>query len=484
MTIRPMISTFIATFLMLGSTAQSDDQTRSFTLNNLKQHNIQADYIIVVTTSSLAEVNKLATLRETKNNLRVAVVTIEQIDSTFTTFASKDSALKEFIGYALANWQEPKPQFLLLAGNVNLIPGHKEWYSIPDVFSDSVYVDRWFAEFGDPAPFYRLPHIALGRLPSESDIQLKAIISKILSYESEPVASWTHRAISVADFDTVSGSFFEDYAYMQLRQLQKVLPDTMSVQVRPSSPFHRNTTSFINLINEGGSILIFNGLMSSSLYSRSGYFSVSHVESLKNQSKLPFTIIIGPQRFELGDSGCIATKLLTTESGGAIATLAPSAPIYVFSGGPDFVPQFLDSTFAHQEVTVGMPFLSLQRVSVFQNDRFWTILGDPALNIKRPKVTSVPIFDSRQHTKFVLNQNYPNPFNSSTVFSFDLPEEARVTISIFDALGRRVELINLGLLRTGMHSFRWESHNLASGIYRYQLHAGSQMQTRTLVLIK
>ena len=50
------------------------------------------------------------------------------------------------------------------------------------------------------------------------------------------------------------------------------------------------------------------------------------------------------------------------------------------------------------------------------------------------KENSIPI-------EFSLEQNYPNPFNPTTTIQFTLPEASRVTLKLFDILGR--ELVTL-----------------------------------------
>jgi len=84
-----------------------------------------------------------------------------------------------------------------------------------------------------------------------------------------------------------------------------------------------------------------------------------------------------------------------------------------------------------------------------------------------------------------LKQNYPNPFNSTTRISFSLPHSSRVTLSIFDLLGRRVTtILNNQPLSAGSHQTEWNAESLSSGIYFYRLQAGNTSITRKLTLLK
>ncbi|MCG8374739.1 MAG: DUF1501 domain-containing protein [Balneolales bacterium] len=87
-------------------------------------------------------------------------------------------------------------------------------------------------------------------------------------------------------------------------------------------------------------------------------------------------------------------------------------------------------------------------------------------------------------TSFTLNQNYPNPFNPTTTISFSLSNSAAVAMDVFDVNGRQVtRLINRNLA-AGEHSVVFDAGNLASGIYIYQLRAGTRIETKTMTLIK
>ncbi len=86
--------------------------------------------------------------------------------------------------------------------------------------------------------------------------------------------------------------------------------------------------------------------------------------------------------------------------------------------------------------------------------------------------------------RFSLSQNFPNPFNPATTFVFELPEQSRVHLSIFDLLGREVAIVADSEMAPGRHSRTWDAGGLSGGVYYYHLAAGKFSETRKLVVIK
>ena len=89
-------------------------------------------------------------------------------------------------------------------------------------------------------------------------------------------------------------------------------------------------------------------------------------------------------------------------------------------------------------------------------------------------------------TSFALEQNYPNPFNPSTSIRFSLPTTEKVTLAVFDVMGRRVATLLEGdQLNAGLHTVNFDADDLASGVYTYRLQAGSKFaQSRPMLLVK
>ncbi|WP_456425181.1 SdrD B-like domain-containing protein [Rhodocaloribacter sp.] len=86
--------------------------------------------------------------------------------------------------------------------------------------------------------------------------------------------------------------------------------------------------------------------------------------------------------------------------------------------------------------------------------------------------------------EFALNQNYPNPFNPTTQIRFDLPEASRVTLAVYDVLGRRVMTLANGRYEPGRYSVTFDGQGLSSGMYFYRLITDRQSFTKTMILQK
>ncbi len=85
---------------------------------------------------------------------------------------------------------------------------------------------------------------------------------------------------------------------------------------------------------------------------------------------------------------------------------------------------------------------------------------------------------------YSLSQNYPNPFNPVTRIEYALPADVKVSIKIFDILGREiVQLVN-EVKKAGYHNVEMNGTNMASGIYFYQIKAGDFVSVKKMTLIK
>ena len=85
---------------------------------------------------------------------------------------------------------------------------------------------------------------------------------------------------------------------------------------------------------------------------------------------------------------------------------------------------------------------------------------------------------------YALNQNYPNPFNPNTLISYSLPLASNVKISVYNAIGETVQILENGFKNAGNYSVTFNAATMPSGIYFYRIEAGKFSQVRKMMLLK
>jgi hypothetical protein len=92
--------------------------------------------------------------------------------------------------------------------------------------------------------------------------------------------------------------------------------------------------------------------------------------------------------------------------------------------------------------------------------------------------------------EFRLLANRPNPFNLRTTIRYELPLATGIRLKIYDVAGRRVRVLEEDPYKSaGRHGVVWDGRDdwggpVSSGVYFFQLEAGSFRQTRRMVLLK
>lgn len=105
------------------------------------------------------------------------------------------------------------------------------------------------------------------------------------------------------------------------------------------------------------------------------------------------------------------------------------------------------------------------------------------------KVVGPPLEKSAFSTvnyEYYLYQNYPNPFNPVTKIRYSLKEKVHVNLRIYDLIGREILTLVNEPQEAGVYEveFNASNYNLNSGVYFYQINAGSFSSTKKLILLK
>jgi len=107
-----------------------------------------------------------------------------------------------------------------------------------------------------------------------------------------------------------------------------------------------------------------------------------------------------------------------------------------------------------------------------------------------------PVSSDDNHQKlytFNLEQNYPNPFNPSTKIKFTIPQSVTasetkqshlVMLKVYDVLGNEIATLVNEVKPADSYEVEFSGMKLPSGIYFYQLKAGSFVETKKMILLK
>jgi hypothetical protein len=131
--------------------------------------------------------------------------------------------------------------------------------------------------------------------------------------------------------------------------------------------------------------------------------------------------------------------------------------------------------------------LSVDEAIYLQTIGSETVLDNLALwNIDN---LTLEIINISKTDKFTIIPAYPNPFNPSTTISYSIIEDGRVTIQIYDIIGKLVLTLQDIYQSKGWHSVMWNGTNrrgeqVPAGVYISTIISGSEIKTSKLMLLK
>jgi len=104
-------------------------------------------------------------------------------------------------------------------------------------------------------------------------------------------------------------------------------------------------------------------------------------------------------------------------------------------------------------------------------------------------LASITPNDNVLPTEYSLGNNYPNPFNPITKFTYSLPEDVRVSITVYDIQGRAVKTLVDSEQSAGYKSIQWNATNSAgapvsAGLYFYRIQSSNFSQTKKMIFLK
>lgn len=374
-------------FLALTGAAFDAATVRASAPADLKNPGGGAEYLVIAPAGLLAEAQRLADLRSAQG-LSTMVVDLGDVMDVFADGVYDPRAIRDFLSWAVDSWPTP-PRYVALAGkgtydpknllglSTNLLPAWLVTTEDGIAPADSEYAD--FDGRGVPA-------VAIGRIPAVTAAELRAYIDKVAAYERDPGGSWTGSALLVSDDADLGGDFAatNDRIASALGPglaLSRVDLSSGSVQADRSRLFSalRDGQGLVNYVGHGGLDRI----------TTEGLLLASDVPALGNGSRLPvmtaLTCLISQYAYPSFSS--LGEELVLQPDGGAAALFGPTWLSH--NGDAGELGRFLLPRLA----APGSGRLG-DRVLRGLNDyaaaggdrqtlRLYTLLGDPALAVKR-----------------------------------------------------------------------------------------------------
>jgi len=128
-------------------------------------------------------------------------------------------------------------------------------------------------------------------------------------------------------------------------------------------------------------------------------------------------------------------------------------------------------------------------VAFVQNDLDRVVVQamQDTIKIPTPVVEDTPVSGVPQY--YHLSQNYPNPFNANTEIRYQIPEDGRVILEIFNVLGQEIRTLVDRDQVADEYSAVWDGRDdmggdVSSGLYFCRLKAGDFHKTIKMVLLK
>lgn len=412
----------LALFAAFNSSEAPEPQLEGF-VSNQNLHSLKdVDYVMVAHPDFVSEAQRLATHHQATKNLNVIVVTPQQIYNEFSSGSQDLVAIRDFLRLLWQNASSPskRVKYLLLFGdasydykdrvadNTNRVPIYQTPNShdpIASQCSDDFFgfMDSLEGDWNSIG-INRLD-IGVGRFPVNTLDQAKAMVNKVLVYESkESFGDWRTMLTYIADdvdanWDTEHLDYCEILSEMttganDVFNVDKIYLDGYKQVSLGSGARYPDVNLAINKRMERGSLVVNyighggeNGLASERIV------DIPQVNSWKNINSMPvfFTATCEFSRFDDPALTSAGEFAVLNANGGAVAAYTT---IRIVNSGPNFsiTYQFwLDSVFRFSNVKadkLGDIYIRIKnRAGMSANDRSFALLGDPAIRLPIPKLS-------------------------------------------------------------------------------------------------
>ncbi|MDA0193870.1 MAG: type IX secretion system sortase PorU [Bacteroidetes bacterium] len=314
------------------------------------------DGLIVTHPRFISEARRLANFRSSNDNLKVEVVTTEEIYNEFSSGRQDISAIRDFVKYMYRG--SSNLRYVLLFGDgsydykkraivdTNFVPIYEARNSLHPIFSYSS--DDYFAILDDDEGFWEeseagdhLLDIGVGRLPVKTLKEANIVVDKLIDYaiKESSLGSWRNEVVFVADDgdfnihqrDADNLATFVDQQFPAYNPNKIYLDAFTQVALPNGVETAKGVTDAINeAITQGSLIFNFTGHGNENLWCQEGILNQSIISGWTNRDRMPLFITATCEfgRYDNPDLLSGGELLVLSEKGGAIALLTTSRPVF------------------------------------------------------------------------------------------------------------------------------------------------------------
>lgn len=379
----------------------------------------QQDMLIVSRAAFLQQAEELAQFHRDQENLRVAVVELNQVYNEFSSGTNDITAIRDFtkMFYDRANGNTAQmPKYLLLFGDGTYDNKNLGDYYMPTYESDKSYEtletyvsDDFFGIVDDNEganitnTAAEIADVAVGRIPADDVFKAQTAVDKIkMYYSSASYGDWRNQGTFIADDEDFNihivdaNSFADNYGsaekksnvdkiYLDAFQQQSAAGGTTYPAVNEAISRKLFTgTLFLNYVGHGGPL----GL------SKERILTVDDISQWENTTKLPLFITATCEfaPYDAINEFTAGERVLFKTNGGGIALVTTTRVVYSNRNktmNDNFMEQMVNA-YSNEQMTLGDIVREAKKfTNTFDGNRKFSLLGDPALRLAFPKYNVV-----------------------------------------------------------------------------------------------
>ena len=497
----------LSVILPISSFAQV--QTSSTAERPLRDAANRADYLVITPEQFLPDIDSYVRWRTsstaTHKGMRTFVATLGDINKEFldrTKPQGQAEAIRSFISHTLQNWQNPKPQYVLLIGSTTVLPAYRikvtdfEFSQPPYILNeDSIPMDNWYIVNKHIEEFNTRPQAKIGRIPGRTGTEIRRVLQKIRTFEE--YGNWMNynradRFTSIIDaqdaemFDEWRSSIFD---YLEATTKTTVTTATLSYRSIANTLGAKQKT--MQAINAGSPCLLYFGHGAPEKWSTFAIVTTDDVWNSFARDGRPFMFAsLGcSQNYGIPSKLSIVESMMLLDNGGAVSSLASSG----YSNGSNgryFLTVYFSELFKNPGMDIGTAILRTSE-NVFgnlalipQDDiyRRFSLLGDPAM-VPFPRFLTSVKNETKQAAEALQLSLSPNPSDGYTALRYTLPAASRVRVEVLTMLGQTI-LTQETTQAAGNHALELTTAAMPAGVYLCRLSAGSLAATTMLRVVR